>query len=461
MTKSTTDPVSFRPRQLHPHQEDGVRFLLDHPRAVLADDVGLGKTITAAEYIRRLNTRSVHPDSPAVVWVTDATLIPQTVEELTRHLPSFRVTSTNHAGFASKPTRKGQAAFADEFGAGVDALVTSYQWVNSRRDQEAAAWHPRLVVLDEVMAIKGTSHMWSAITAVTGRSDRCVALTATPLENDPMETYAVLDALGTPGLWPRGLFERDFVAWREPYEVSPGQWTDRQPVAFLPGVVEPFRHYLSGFMLRRTAGQVGLALPTIARETVMVSLSPAQQRAYDAAKKRAGLRGHQLRQKAALSTAGESVLVDECVRLLSTTYTAGKVVVYAENLGMLDLLEDAFTRAGISHVRIEGSVKPRDRESALGDFRTTNGPRVLFGSKVLERGLNLQVSSVLISLDSTYNPAREIQREGRIRRIGSPHDVVKHVTLLPQTPDALRKMDTLSRKLRTAAAVLSPTGIAA
>jgi hypothetical protein len=81
---------------------------------------------------------------------------------------------------------------------------------------------------------------------------------------------------------------------------------------------------------------------------------------------------------------------------------------------------------------------------------------VLLGSRVLERGLNLQHCRLLISLDPSWNPARERQREGRIRRIGSQHPTYEHIVLLPDTALTGIKMSKLARKANTAAAVEGP-----
>lgn len=79
--------------------------------------------------------------------------------------------------------------------------------------------------------------------------------------------------------------------------------------------------------------------------------------------------------------------------------------------------------------------------------------RVLLGSRVLERGLNIQCASALYTLGSSWNPGREAQREGRIRRIGSPHATYEHVTFLMDHPHERRKWAQLRRKRGDSAAL--------
>ncbi len=108
-------------------------------------------------------------------------------------------------------------------------------------------------------------------------------------------------------------------------------------------------------------------------------------------------------------------------------------------------------KLGIRVRSIEGKLKPHERSKAISEFRHRPDIRVLVGSSVLERGLDLQFCRVLISLDATDNPQREHQREGRLRRIGSPHQTYEHLTLLPNTPQMRRRMASLRRKEADAA----------
>ena len=108
-----------------------------------------------------------------------------------------------------------------------------------------------------------------------------------------------------------------------------------------------------------------------------------------------------------------------------------------EPLPTLDRVQELLDAAGVGWVRIDG--KRGGRKDALRDFEHDPEVRVLLGTRVLERGLNLQHARLLVSLDSSYNPAREAQREGRICRIGSPHATYEHVTFLGDTPTTREK----------------------
>ncbi len=96
------------------------------------------------------------------------------------------------------------------------------------------------------------------------------------------------------------------------------------------------------------------------------------------------------------------------------------------------------------------------RAGAVVRFREDPTVRVLLGTRVLERGIDgLQHAAVLLTLGSSFNPAREDQRVGRLRRPGSPHALVRHVTFLAETDHERRKWCTVQRRAADSRAVLA------
>lgn len=432
---------------LKPHQRAGVEWLLDTPRALLADDVGLGKTVQVIGMLAQL----AHDGDPClrtpVVWLTDPSLVDQTQRELDRFLVGFTVLTSSDVDY--RPTKKAEKARAQRFHNGVpDVLVANYQQTLAQRSLLASEVfaRPGVVVLDEAMSLKGGDKMHRATARFTKSASRVVALTATPLENHAHETYMVLDLLNPPGLWSRSVFEERFIEW----EQFPGQAP--KPADLLPAKREEFRRYLGGVMLRRTIEELGLSLPVkVGEDYRRVPLSRAQQREWSNFRRTRGRRRAD-RDNIALEVRGHSSLLDACMD--EVTRSAEKVVVYCERIKMLDLLSDRLMEAGVGFRPIRGDTPDAERTSALDAFRCDPDVRVLAGSRVIERGLNLQHARRLISLVQSYNPAREHQREGRIRRLGSPHATYQHLVLEPDIPRAARRDHILHTKRGRATAVL-------
>ncbi|MGH7678286.1 MAG: helicase-related protein [Gemmatimonadaceae bacterium] len=95
-------------------------------------------------------------------------------------------------------------------------------------------------------------------------------------------------------------------------------------------------------------------------------------------------------------------------------------------------------------------------------FRTPASERIdlLLTTDVLSEGVDLHDASVLVHLDLAWNPARLEQRVGRLRRLGSPNDVVRVYVMGPPAPaERLLRLDQRLRlKLGTAARTVGVAG---
>jgi SNF2 family DNA or RNA helicase len=421
-----------------------VGWLVRTRRALLADDVGLGKTIEAIVTILHLKEQGEMWGAPArVIWVTEPALIEPTKAKIVRFAPSLTVlTQLDKEG---KMDAKAQIALRSNFD-GWDIYIVGYDFLTSRRQGFAKLFrNPSMFVLDETMGLKGAGVRQEAIRDLTHPAPRVLAMTATPYENDPMETFAVLRAMDAPNLWATGVF-KTFVEWAPGYQLPTGGWVEEKPLGWHPDGLSVVREYLETLMLRRNAEDAGLRLPQQVGESIRWVPPTAQQSAaYKAATKLTGLSRHRAREKAGRIAGDSSCLVDECLRELARR-SGEKVIVYCESLDVLGLLAKRLEECGLDHRVLEGRIKPHERDQFIEDFCNDPDVNVLVGSSVLERGLDLQFARVLISLDSSYNPQREHQREGRVCRIGSPHESYEHLTLLPDTPLTQEKLAALERK---------------
>ncbi|MEY3020759.1 MAG: hypothetical protein RLZZ272_1743, partial [Actinomycetota bacterium] len=205
--------------ELRAYQARGVAWLQRMAElglgAVLADQMGLGKTIQA---IALLASRT--GDRPHLV-VAPTSVIGNWERELARFAPSLPV--VRHHG--------------DERASGVDAfrpgtvVVTTYALL--RRDASlltAVPWD--VVVLDEAQQVKNPASL-GARAARSLEARMRLAMTGTPVENRLQELWAIID-LTNPGLLgPRRVFERRFAA---PIE----RWHDAEAADRLRRLIAPF-----------------------------------------------------------------------------------------------------------------------------------------------------------------------------------------------------------------------------
>ena len=172
---------------LNPHQVDAALFAFSSPLSrgvVLADEVGLGKTIEAALVLaQRWAERRRR-----ILLIVPATLRNQWASELKEKffLPTMVLESASY----HRQRREGQL---NPFEAEGQILVTSYNFAASKAaDVAKVAWD--LVVFDEAHRLRNVYKAGSRIarslrTAVNSRQK--LLLTATPLQNNLMELYGL------------------------------------------------------------------------------------------------------------------------------------------------------------------------------------------------------------------------------------------------------------------------------
>lgn len=430
----------LRNGQLMPHQVAALvweRHMKPGQGRVLADAVGAGKTVTTFAKIDIVLT--ANPEANILI-LAPANLVDQWVAELAKFLPNVTVRNL------AKPRRKNRVT---------DPRI----WVASHESSHKIGrnnWD--LVVVDELAQIgkiavtgKAPNYGYSkmkgltAIANVMPANGLILGLSATLSENDPAETWGYLNAIKAERLPP-------WETWRDYLDIG----NVGAPV--VNGVTED-----GGDQIRKALGtnlavghpsqvvmvrgpeRLGLDLPRRADpRQIFIPLLPEQQQAYDDVTP-GGLEGHKQREKISRSYKGQSALLDAVVAELLKRQTWEKAIVYAENLAVLDMAERELDQAGISHCRIDGTNADK-RQEVIASHKDPEGPRVLLGSKVLERGLNLHYCNVMLSMDPTYNPASEMQREGRICRIGSTDYWYQHIVYLPDVSHVRRKVDTLQRR---------------
>ncbi len=419
---------------LLPHQAQAVTWLLAHPKAVLADDVGLGKTVTTCALIGHVLDR---PCRGRVLLALPASLAAQWSGELARFLPGVPVLGDAHA-------YPGIDSMVDVVS--LDKLTANLGFYRAR--------DYRLVVVDELSHLKAGGAQAQAVGELAAAAERVVGLTATPMENDLIETYRMLQACAVPGLPPSTSWER-FVVF-EAVTTSKGRHR-RKPVGVRGALVPELKTLLAPMLLRRTADQVGLDLPTVDEHTYREELTEGQLLAYQAAGDLDDLLArHQARDKATSVVGGRSAKADKVLGLLGLS---PKAIVYAHHLEHLDAVEQLLSAVGIGYIRLDGRLTQRQRDDRVAAFRDNPAIRVLLGNEVIERGLNLQFCDHLISLGVEWNPARNAQRVGRIRRIGSPHAQVRHDIVLSTTPSDRRREMTARDRLEDFEMVFGRTAL--
>lgn len=178
---------------MNPHQIEAACFALKSPLekgVLLADEVGLGKTIEASLVIAQKWAEG----KKHILLVTPASLRKQWNQELADkfELPSLIIDSK----IAAELRRKGTI---NPFEQADRIVICSYEYVAAQKDKVSLVdWH--LVVFDEAHKLRNiyldkTAKRAKSVVKATARAQSRVLLSATPIQNNLMELYGLASVI--------------------------------------------------------------------------------------------------------------------------------------------------------------------------------------------------------------------------------------------------------------------------
>jgi SNF2 family DNA or RNA helicase len=389
-------------------------------RALLSDEVGLGKTIEALMVLLEYQVRGM---ANRVLVLAPPALVPQWVGELAAK-----------AGIAARTTeREGDAVWRGD-GVVVASLATARMQRNAAAVQ-AEPWD--LVIVDEAHRVKRRgSSSWKLVDGL--RSRFLLLLTATPIETELEELYQLVTLLKPGQFATPAAFRRRFV---DP--ASPTSPKNRGAL----------RELLSEVMVRNTRASCGLRLPPRYVSTVVVEPDDGERALYAAAmaavrgtteprvRRAAGLllleagsspaavRGtlDKLGDELAFAAIRAATRIDETRKgraLIDIVRSGGaaQVLVFTRYLATARWLIELLVRERISHAAVHGDLAGADKQAALAAFRAGD-VQVLVSTDVGSEGHNLQHCHRLVNFDLPWNPMVIEQRIGRLHRFGQTSEV--------------------------------------
>lgn len=408
------------------------------PRGLIADDVGLGKTITAGLIATELLHRGF---VESLLIVCPKGLASQWQEELKS---KFRI--------------EAQVAFGGEF----DDLrsfpywITSYETARSKMAKVIARGFDMLVC-DEAHQLKNLYPGPAPMRALKFQelmqregARFVVMLTATPIQNRLWDIYSQLDILKAPLPNPLGQpdqFKARFIAdppdarrivkgREQEFRQRVGDATIRtrrkDTKLLFPSrdvqdrLLKPLSEE-QAFIER--AQQAILALPKLVQVTYMRGLMSSPWAAAESFEKKAqeggvpGLPASTLldlaREGRQLKSAAKVKAVIELVREASKQGNP-RVIVFTMRLATLRHLNAALEGAGFGdHVGIMSGGNDEGNARAIRDFMAEPPVRpILLASDVGAVGLNLQAGNIVVNYDLPWNPMLIEQRIGRVQRLG-------------------------------------------
>lgn len=440
-------------------------------RALLADEVGLGKTIEAGIVMKELLVRGLVHN---VLVLTPASLTEQWREELSgKFHEDFTVMESVGDWEAVRDASEGRWIMSLD-----RAKRTEYAEAILARDYD-------LLIVDEAHKLKNRSTLaWEFVNKV--RKRYVLMLTATPIQNDLMELYSLVTILAPGQLGTVRAFRRHFLTRAD---------------ARQPRNSPTLRRLLNDVMIRNRRSKVDITFPRrkaaivhlklsapewelyagvtdyIRRRfqdadsnkalrltliTLQRELSSSPQAVASTLRKMAGDMAHGSSVRSELShflALAESIPVGRkmtAVREILERYP-GQFLIFTEYRATLDVLLARLGEWGIPAVGFHGGLSIEQKEAAVRAFRgdAPENPdepkpepvRVLVSTESGAEGRNLQFCHQLINFDLPWNPMRVEQRIGRLHRLGQANEVAIFNLSCDETIEA-HVIDLLARKIR-------------
>ena len=418
--------IRLFPHQLHVAERASAS---DPVRWLLADEVGLGKTIEASLILNRL----VHAGKvKRCLVVAPDTLTVQWLGELWRKY---------HQVFTLLDAQR-LADVARDFGADFNPFeahpraVIALEMLTERpqlTDQAVAAGIDLLVVDEAQRLRRPPGHLgepgWRAVAPIAGLGRHVLLLSATPLEDDAHGFFRLLQLL-RPEEFPEDVSFEARLALATPLPPCTSS-TRRADIGGLPprvGIpIAPDKP--AGWQLRdavEAAVRGAVAPHAVARRQ---KIDRVRRALASGAALSAVLASDEtaLRRQAEAMDAGDPRL-DWLLAQAPRWRDAGeKTLVFVAHRETLEMLRTALShRAQLASGVFHEELSPARRDTEVARFRELDGPSLLVSTECGGEGRNFEFCRRLVLFDLPWKPTVVEQRIGRLDRIGRriPVDIV-------------------------------------
>lgn len=488
---------------------------LQVPRLLIADDVGIGKTIEAGLILRELMDRG---EVDAFSVLCPPHLVDQWVIELKERFGIDTVAVTS--GTAARLERN--LPLAQTLFDAYPHTVVSLDYIKAekRRDGFARAC-PNFVIVDEAHACvgthKGKQQRFDLLQGLAGDPERSmVFLTATPHSGDE-EAFARLLSLidqefGTVNFDNpryRERLARHFVQRRR-IDLISDEWDENRAFpkhktteysyrlneahrAFQDAVLD----YCFSVVSNAGDGQKDRRLAFWGTLALMRCVGSSPAAALSALRNRASKEDERLEPQIydedgddedavdiepntvfasdpaleSLIAQAQDLLVSDdskllaLVKALKPLLKAGaNPVVFCRYLATAEHVKDGLRKAfpKLNVQSVTGELTPDERRDRVAEMAMDDSEqekqRILVATDCLSEGINLQqLFDTVIHYDLSWNPTRHQQREGRVNRFGQPAELVHSIMMF--SPDSAIDGAVLDVILRKAEEIRIATGV--
>lgn len=371
------------PPPLYKFQREGADRLYSTERLILADDMGLGKSLQTIAALGRLLRET---QIATALIVCPKTLVFNWLAEFERWDPDLSVNAL------LPPSGSALAVWSSRFRR-CHVIVTTYDHV--RENLRAIPPSPDLLVADEAHRVRNL-HTGVSRAVRSLKPKRFWMLSGTPVERDSRDLASLLSTL------------------------SPSRFSENDSKLEL----SVLRQMAQPFVLRRSKGEVLDQLPAHTEVIERLEMHSSQRQHYQRIYRDQSMifltRFNKLREVCDLEVeSGASSKLDRICELIDDILSANeRVVVFSFWTAPLDELQRRLGAREIPGVlAIRADMDVTSRALAITAFKE-NGRVLLASAKIASEGLTLTEANHVIFINRWWNPSANSQALDRVRRIG-------------------------------------------
>lgn len=406
------------------HQLEAAETVIERMtgKAILADEVGLGKTIEAGLILKEYLIRGLVKKALILV---PASLVNQWIEELNQkfHIPAVQYKRNYDLNYCN-------------------IVIMSIDTAKrSPHKENIYAQDYDLIIIDEAHKLK--NHKTKNYEFVQNLKKKfCLLLTATPIQNDVFELFHLISLLKPGHLGNYESFQSAFSASKHSVEHD----------MYLKELVNQV-------MVRNRRQDSGIEWKGRHVETIPVDFTSAEKEVYDSISQLKNISSvfsdafSMITLQREMCSSKEAThltltkMLERCVNQEDIVYVEGiiqnlmrlkinskaekaceiiteandKVILFTEYRATQTYLQEYLYSKGITSVLFNGQFNKNKREWMKQLFKEQ--AQVLIATESGSEGINLQFCHHVINYDLPWNPMKLEQRIGRVHRLGQEHDV--------------------------------------
>lgn len=407
-----------------PHQLEVAETVIErmNGKAILADEVGLGKTIEAGLILKEYLVRGLVKKA---LILAPASLVNQWIDELNRkfHIPAMQF---------NKKYDLQQC----------DIVVMSIDMAKrSPHKEKIYEQNFDLIIIDEAHKLK--NHRTKNYEFVQHLKKKfCLLLTATPIQNDVFELFYLITLLKPGHLGNYETFQAAFsaskhnveheeflkelvnqVMVRNTREATGIEWPDRH-VEIIPIGFNPEERVVYDLLteLRHNSDAFSDAFSVITLQREMCSSKEAVRGTLIKMREKCVMREDLDTVDFILQKLEQLNMHSKAEKALELIVQANnKVIIFTEYRATQTYLQAYLHEKGITSVLFNGKFSKSKREWMKHLFQQQ--AQVLIATESGSEGINLQFCNYVINYDLPWNPMKLEQRIGRVHRLGQQNDV--------------------------------------